>query len=200
VLATPGGERYLFYAADRLAAQRVGTAIVVQRMLGPDLVDGPAIPVILPGGDWQIFQRQRRIYGGVHDWHTCEGPFVVHRGSRYWCLYSGGRWETPSYGMGAAWAEHPAGPWHDVSRDAATVIRTLPGLANGPGHASVIRDDAGTDWLVYHAWDEAMTARRMHLDRLVWDEGGPRCLGPTVGEQPAPVTRQAGLEASSGRP
>ena len=184
-----GGRRYLYYAADRLDGARVGTAIVVQALVEPDRVDGSCRPVVMPGADWQIYQRQRPMYGAVYDWHTCEGPFVVWRESRYWCLYSGGSWQTESYGMGSTWADDPLGPWHDLSQDGPTVLRTAPGRAHGPGHASVITDLAGDDWLVYHAWDEAMTARRMHLDRLEWVDGRPVCRGPTLHEQPAPVGR-----------
>ncbi|WP_433304997.1 glycoside hydrolase family 43 protein [Actinoplanes sp. CA-030573] len=183
------GRHYLYYAADRTDRARPGTAIVVQELVEPDRVDGLCRPVVMPGADWQIYERGRSMYGAVYDWHTCEGPFVVRRGSRYWCLYSGGSWQTESYGMGSAWADDPRGPWHDVSRDGPTVIRTVSGRARGPGHASVITDLAGDDWLVYHAWDEAMTARRMHLDRLDWIDGTPVCRGPTLDEQPAPVGR-----------
>ncbi|MEU4690509.1 glycoside hydrolase family 43 protein [Actinoplanes sp. NPDC023714] len=182
------GNHYLYYAVDRLDGPRVGTAIVVQELVAPDRVGGPSRPVVLPGADWQIYQRGRAMYGAVHDWHTCEGPFVVSRGSRYWCLYSGGSWQTEAYGMGAAWADDPLGPWHEVSPDGPTVIRAAGG-ARGPGHASVITDLAGDDWLVYHAWDEAMTARRMCLDRLDWSGGAPVCRGPIVAEQQAPAGR-----------
>jgi beta-xylosidase len=183
------GNHYLYYAVDRTDRPRVGTVIVVQELVEPDRVDASCRPVVLPGADWQIYERQRSMYGAMYDWHTCEGPFVVRRESRYWCLYSGGSWQTESYGMGSSWADDPLGPWHDVSHDGPTVIRTAPGVARGPGHASVITDLAGDDWLVYHAWDEAMTARRMHLDRLDWSDGAPVCRGPTVHEQPAPVGR-----------
>jgi GH43 family beta-xylosidase len=188
VLAAPDGH-YLFYATDRLDTQRVGTAVVVRRLVAPDRVEAAWYPVAMPTADWQLFARGRAIHGGTYDWHTCEGPFVVRRGERWWCLYSGGSWQTDGYGMSASWAEHPLGPWHDLGEQGPTVIRTVPGRALGPGHASVVTDLAGQDWLAYHAWDEARTARRMCLDRLVWDDGTPVCLGPTVDDQPAPVTR-----------
>jgi len=39
------------------------------------------------------------MYGRVWDWHTLEGPFVRKHDGRYYCFYSGGRWETESYGV-----------------------------------------------------------------------------------------------------
>ena len=185
------GARYLFYAVDRLDAERVGTAIVVDRMVAGDRLAGDPQPVVVPSADWQLFLAGRTMYDVVYDWHTCEGPFVVHRRGRYWCLYSGGNWQRPSYGVSVAWAPHPLGPWTETPGDGPAVIRTRPGVAHGPGHASVVTDDAGTDWLVYHAWDPAGTARRMCLDRLDWTPAGPVCAGPSVTPRPAPVVTRA---------
>jgi hypothetical protein len=54
----------------------------------------------------------------------------------------------------------------------------------GPGHNCVAPGpDRRTDYIVYHAWDAAMRARRMFIDRLVWTPAGPRCDGPTLTEQ-----------------
>lgn len=133
------------------------SAGVARALPAPDRAEGDWVPVALPADDWQLFQRGRAIHGGTYDWHTCEGPSVVEHEGRFWCLYSGGSWQTEGYGMAAVWADHPLGPWHAAGAG-PTVIRTLAGRVVGPGHASVVADLAGTDWLAYHAWDEAMTA------------------------------------------
>lgn len=181
------GTWYLFYAVDRLEQERVGTAIVVDRMPSPGRLAGDPRAVVTPSSDWQLFLAGRTMYDAVHDWHTCEGPFVVHREGRYWCLYSGGNWQQPSYGVSVASAPHPLGPWTEEPGEVPRVIRTRPGVVLGPGHASVVTDAAGEDWLVYHAWDAEGTARRMCLDRLRWTPSGPTCDGPTSTPQPAPV-------------
>lgn len=183
------GAWYLYYAVDRLESDRVGTAVVVDRLLAPDRLAGHPRPVIVPSADWQLFLAGRAMYDAVYDWHTCEGPFVLHRQGGYWCLYSGGNWQRPSYGVSVASAPHPLGPWREEPSDGPLVVRTRPGAVHGPGHASVVADDAGTDWLVYHAWDPAGTARRMCLDRLDWTDDGPVCAGPTTDPQPAPTVR-----------
>lgn len=187
------GAWYLFYAVDRLAAARVGTAIVVDRLDGPDRLAGDPRPVVAATADWQLFLADRPMYGGTYDWYTCEGPFVVKRQDRYWCLYSGGNWQRPSYGVSVASAPHPLGPWTEEPGRGPTVIRTRPGVAHGPGHASVVTDGAGVDWLVYHAWDPGSTARRIFLDRLRWTPRGPVCAGPTTTPQgcPAPPATRA---------
>jgi len=183
------GGRYLFYCADRLVGERVGTVVLVDRMLDPTTLAGDPRPVVSPTADWQLFLRDRPMYGGVHDWFTCEGGFCVLRDGTYWCLYSGGNWQEPGYGVAAARAPSPLGPWTEEVGEAPAVIRTDPAHALGPGHASVVSDDAGQEWLVYHAWDLAGTARRMCIDPLVWTSTGPVCQGPSSGARPAPVVR-----------
>jgi hypothetical protein len=57
---------------------------------------GPIKTVLRAVGDWQIFERNRKIYDRVFEaWHTVEGPAVVFRDNRYYCFYSGGNWQTP---------------------------------------------------------------------------------------------------------
>ena len=178
------GTWWLYYARDLLEGERVGTSIAVDRLLAPDRLAGEPRPVLPPSADWQLYRRQRPMSGAVHDWHTLEGPFVRKRDGRYWCFYSGGNWTGEGYGVGVGVADAPEGPWREVS-EGPTVLRSVPGL-RGPGHCSVTEGPDGEDWLVYHAWDDAGTARRMCIDRLTWTPDGPRTDGPTVGPQPVP--------------
>lgn len=67
----------------------------------------------------------------------------------------------------------------------------------GPGHnAEIITDDAGTDWLLYHAIDKKIpylpvgaTRRPLMLDKLVWENGWPTIPGnqPGLENQKMPV-------------
>jgi GH43 family beta-xylosidase len=124
---------------------------------------------------WQRFEANRSMYGGTYDWHTLEGPFVRKHDGRYYCFYSGGRWENETYGVDYAVADNVLGPYFDEgSENGPRVLRTLPGELIGPGHNSVVRGPDGGDYIVYHAWDPRMTARRMFIDRLVWTNDGPR--------------------------
>jgi GH43 family beta-xylosidase len=184
------GQWYLFFAKD-FFDERVGTGIAVAPLAGDmmTLQDAPRT-VIRPSSDWHIFQRNRRIYGRLWEaWHTIEGPFVLHHKDLYYCLYSGGSWETMNYGVGFGVAEHPLGPYRDEwSLEGPAVLQGVPGRVLGPGHCSVVRwNDDRTDFLVYHAWDAESTARRMCIDPLEWvphPEGErPRCAGPTFEPQ-----------------
>lgn len=168
------GQWYLFYARDFLEGDRVGTALEVDRLRSMTQLEGNPRTVLRASADWQIFQRQREMYGGLHDWHTLEGPFVVRRNERYYLFYSGGNWQNPSYGVSYAVADHPLGPWSEPISDTPTVLRTIPGKLIGPGHNSVVVGPDGQDYLIYHAWDTAKTARRMCIDRLEWIGGEPK--------------------------
>jgi beta-xylosidase len=180
------GQWYLFYARDSLEGERVGTSLVVDRLVEMDRLAGEPIPVLFATADWQLFLRQRPMYGGTHDWHTLEGPFVVKRLGRYWCLYSGGAWTSAGYGVSYAVADHPLGPFAEPAADGPTVLRTRPDEVIGPGHNSVVVGPDGRDYIVYHAWDPEHTGRRMFIDRLDWTPDGPRTDGPTITAQPVP--------------
>ncbi|HWH37782.1 MAG TPA: glycoside hydrolase family 43 protein [Candidatus Limnocylindrales bacterium] len=181
------GRWYLYYARDRLEGDRAGTSLVVDELVEMDRLAGKPVTVLLPSADWQIFRRQRLMYGAVYDWHTLEGPFVVKRLGRYWCFYSGGAWTSEGYGVSYAVADSPLGPFAEPPADGPTVLRTRPGELIGPGHNSVVVGPDGADYIVYHAWDPRHRARRMCVDRLEWTTDGPRTLGPTTSPQPVPL-------------
>jgi beta-xylosidase len=173
------GQRYLFYARDFLdTAQgfRAGTGIAARRMKSmTELGEREAI-ILRARSDWQRFQSNRPMYGRAWDWHTLEGPFVRKHEGRYYCLYSGGRWETENYGVDYGVAEQVLGPYSDEgNEDGPRVLRTVPNQLIGPGHNSMtIGPDGETEFIVYHAWDKEMKARQMFLDPIVWTPAGPR--------------------------
>lgn len=178
------GQWYLFYARDFLELDegRAGTALAVARLESMTRVAREWNVVLRAQFDWQRFLARRPMYGGIYDWHTLEGPFVRKRNGRYYCLYSGGRWETDTYGVDFAVADLPMGPYRDTGNAAGPrVLRTAPGRALGPGHNSVVLGpDGRTDFMIYHAWGPDMKARRLCIDPIEWTTDGPRCPGPTT--------------------
>ena len=178
------GRWYLFFAKDYFD-ERAGTGLAVVP-LKADLLHaaGPPHVVLRANADWQIYERNRRLYGREWSaWHTVEGPCVVEHEGRYYCFYSGGNWQTHEYGVSYARAEHPLGPWEHAGEAGPIVLRERPGKVLGPGHNSVAVTRDGTEVLVYHAWDPSRHRRRMCIDRLAWTAEGPRCLGPTTTAQ-----------------
>lgn len=137
--------------------------------------------------------------------HGIEGPFVIARHGWYYFFYSGNKCCSypPHYATMVARSRHATGPFQRLAA-------TRPGLSSvilhrndrwaGPGHNSVIHDEAGQDWMFYHAISTRhpylpggnKAVRRVMLsDRIVYRNGWPTIAhrSPSVGWQPAPVTR-----------
>ncbi len=185
------GKWYLYYCRDFLdpdAEGRVGTGIVVDRLVDMTRLAGEHSTVVRPHAEWQVYERRREWYGRVWDWYTVEGASVRKHGGRYYCLYSGGAWREPNYGVSYVVADHPTGPFApETDVEGPGILRTSPGLVIGPGHASVVlAPDNAREYLVYHAWDPSHTSRQMRIDPLTWDGGGPVSPGPTLDPRPAP--------------
>lgn len=182
------GRWYLFFAKD-FFEERTGTGLAVVP-LTDDLLRaaGPSREVLRANADWQIYERDRPLYGKRWDaWHTVEGPCVVAHDGLYYCFYSGGNWQTRGYGVSYAVASHPLGPWTHADGVGPLVLKQQPGGLLGPGHNSyVLAPDGITGVIIYHAWDQARTARRMCIDRVVWTVNGPRCGGPSSTRQTLP--------------
>ena len=84
------------------------------------------------------------------DWegHLIEGPFVTIAGGRYWMFYAGNDFSTPAYGIGAAVADHPLGPYR--KQPEPLLKSTREWIA--PGHASVAPGLDGQPQLFFHAF------------------------------------------------
>lgn len=181
------GQWYLFYARDFLDQENglfAGTALVVDRLLNMTILAGEEKVVVRARNNWTLFKAQREMYGKILDWHTLEGPFVRKHEGEYFCFYSGGCYENESYGVDYAVGSSVMGPYADSGNETgARVLKTLAEKVIGPGHHSIAVGPDGRDYLVYHAWDHAMTGRRMCIDLLLWTEEGPRCAGPTWASQ-----------------
>lgn len=171
-----GGRLYLYWgsAGDPIWAQQ----------LGPDGLS-------LVGVRTAVLETSNRPFEGL-----IEGPWVVKRGGLYHLMYSGdaccGR--EPHYAVLDARAPTPLGPFE---RDPANPILAANERFNAPGHNAVVTDDAGTDWIVYHAMDrkEGSGLRFLLIDRLVWRDGWPVVndgRGPSVESTEAPVIKPAG--------
>jgi GH43 family beta-xylosidase len=171
------GRRYLFFARDVLDGSRPGTHLAVapldERM---QRFAGPAVPVLEPWADWQIYERDRPMYGSQWTWHTLEGPSVVRRHGRYWMTFSAGAWTGPGYAVTWAVADHPLGPWQRAP-DSAPPLLASDDVFIGPGHNSLTVAPDGADVIVFHSWDTTRRLRRMHVRRIEFTPDGPRLGG-----------------------
>lgn len=141
-----------------------------------------------------------------------EGPWVIKRGPYYYIFWSGDGYFPGEYAVSVARATSPLGPFERYTGN-PILIGDLTWAS--PGHNAIIRDDAGRDWIVYHAydWTDTGIGRMLMIDPLIWQDGWPRVRGrvPSVGlveDGPAwksdaiPLIEVAGgkpVEASSSR-
>lgn len=114
-----------------------------------------------------------------------EGAWVVRRGGYYYLFASGDNCCGPKahYGVFVARSRSATGPFTIRPRPRYLVVEGNRAWV-APGHNSVIRDDRGTDWMLYHAvdarhprskpGDEINTRRVMLLSPLEWRGGWPR--------------------------
>jgi beta-xylosidase len=124
-----------------------------------------------------------------------EAPTMWLQDGQYYLFYSGNVYAGEAYAVGYALCEGPLGPCADAEENPilASDMTRAP-LVVGPGHQTVIRDDAGDTWIVYHVWQVSSAGlrtdtRQVWLDRLLWVDGQPQVQGPTREAQPAPVIR-----------
>lgn len=172
------GAWWLFFATDLVEGERPGTVLAVQRLVDMTRLEGPMTTVLRATADWQRYERDRTIHGGVHDWHTLEGAAVLDDGDRCVLLYSGGNWQTPGYGVAVATAPTPEGPW--VEDTGGPVVTSASTGLVGPGHCSLLPDGAGGHHVFLHAWDPASERRRPHRMTLRIDDGHVTVDHPVV--------------------
>jgi len=185
------GSEWLFYSTRNPATSysdgTPGIGVVAERLDGRDRLVAPAVEVAFPSQRWE----------GRSDgtWYVNEGPFVVKRRGRYFCLFSGSTYQESGYGVGLAVADDVRGPWTKYPGNPIWVSN--PPLL-GPGHlALTLAPDGATTYLVYHSYlSEAAAAtpvnlfrsagRKVCLDRLYWAGDRPVLAGPTGAPQPRP--------------
>lgn len=101
-----------------------------------------------------------------------EGPWVIKRGEYYYMFVSGSNFVPGEYAVSVARATSPLGPFEYYR---GNPILQGDRLWASPGHNAVIQDDAGQDWIVYHAydWSDTGMGRLLLIDRLTWHDGWP---------------------------
>ncbi len=117
-----------------------------------------------------------------------EAPTLWKEGARYYLFFSANDFGSERYAVGYATCRRPLGPCEDAPDN--PILETACD-AVGPGHQSIVRDDDGETWLVYHAWPpdavgSEFPGRVLWIDRLVFAGGKPDVRGPTCRAQPLP--------------
>jgi arabinan endo-1,5-alpha-L-arabinosidase len=120
-----------------------------------------------------------------------EGAWVVRRGGWYYLFYSGDNCCGPKahYAVMVARSRSATGPYRTLAEAIGaqtSVILESNRRWTVTGHNAIVSDQAGRDWIVYHAVDpnrsrsnpaaEPNTRRIMLRDRIVWRNGWPRII------------------------
>ena len=137
-----------------------------------------------------------------------EGAYVVERNGRYYFFGSRGTCcdgADSTYHVVVGRSDSLEGPYanragQSLLHAAGTTILHGDGTFAGPGHNAVVRDAAGDDWMLYHAyerddpWQGEAPRRVLMLDRLVWRDGWPTVETRT----PSRVARAPTVGSSGG--
>jgi len=103
-----------------------------------------------------------------------EGPAVVRRGGWFYIFYSGNFCcaRECNYMMGVARSRKLLGPWE---KNPANPILQGNETWKCPGHGTVVQDERGRDFLLYHAYkadDFVYVGREAMLDEINWGADG----------------------------
>ncbi|MBM7551505.1 family 43 glycosylhydrolase [Thalassobacillus pellis] len=139
-----------------------------------------------------------------------EAAYVIRRNNSFYLFGSAGsccEGEKSGYHVVVGKSDSLLGPYVDkdgngLLQSKGTLVMTgnMPSEEGkvfvGPGHTSVVKDDEGTDWLIYHAieYDDSYlpngaTRRPLMIDPIIWKDGWPTVEGlvPSTEKQKAPV-------------
>lgn len=136
-------------------------------------------------------QKRREVAGGQY-----EATVVVKRDGWYYLIVSTGDYSKGgTYRLVVGRSQNLFGPYVDKDgNDMMSVHDELILQGNdtfsSPGHCSrIITDDAGQDWILYHAYPNDKDYRCLMLDRINWVDGWPVSPGlqPTSQSVDRPV-------------
>ena len=151
----------------------------------------------------KLVGKPRRLVREDAAWEGAlvEAPTLWKERGRYYLFFSANAFNTEDYAVGYATCRRPLGPCRDA-RDNPILESACRAL--GPGHQTVVEDDDGDTWFVYHAWPpeqvgSVVPGRLMWIDRLLWQNGRPVVRGPTCRQQAAPYPSRRQLNRRSRR-
>jgi beta-xylosidase len=155
------GELYLIWKEDANSVKKA-TPIWGQRMNEERTA--------LEGEKFELFRNVPNTWEGG----LVEGPALLKRGEYYYMFYAGdaccGR--ACTYGVGVARAKNLRGPWEKF---AGNPIMLKNQEWQCPGHGTVVTDQDGRDFFLYHAYNaksSVYAGRQGLLDEVIWGADG----------------------------
>ncbi|SDN89464.1 family 43 glycosylhydrolase [Alkalicoccus daliensis] len=188
--------------------------IDVPNSIDPQLFVDDGVPYLFWGswhGIWGIeltedgldYQGEKFQIAGT----DFEAPYILKREGEYIFFGSKGsccEGQFSEYRVAAGKADSLEGPYLDqqgvdLLQSSGTLLLSEGSQFVGPGHNAIITDEAGEDWIVYHAIDRdnpwigsGATRRPLMIDPIHWEDGWPVMENGTPGEgvQEGPVTQE----------
>jgi arabinan endo-1,5-alpha-L-arabinosidase len=179
------GKKYVFWGSfsDKPAQGTYGVELSADGKSVPDL----SKKFKIAAGDFEAVMIQKK------------GDYYYFLGSKESCC----EFENSKYHVRVGRSKSFFGPFLDQEgkdlkeRGAGTVLLHGNDQYAGPGHnARWVTDDAGNDWLLYHAISKTQprvptgaNRRVLMLDKLVWKNGWPEISNaePSLENRPAPL-------------
>ena len=154
------GERYLIWKEDGNSRKRP-TPLWIQKLSA----DGTRLV-----GDMKEIMRNDTDWEG----QLIEGPFVQRHADWWYLFYSGagccGR--GCNYALGVARSKNLLGPWE---KNPANPILSANAHWKCPGHGTIVSDEKGRDYLLYHSYETTnfiYVGRQGLLDEVTWASDG----------------------------
>lgn len=100
-----------------------------------------------------------------------EGPYMLKHEGKYYFMWSEGGYGGPDYRVAYAVADAVTGPFERRG----LILQKDDVVADGPGHHSIVQDDEGAYWIVYHRrilGDTVADHRVLAVDRFEFAEDG----------------------------
>jgi xylan 1,4-beta-xylosidase len=151
----------------------------------------------------KLIGEKREILRNETSWeaHLVEGPYLLRRGDWFYMFYSAdaccGR--RCNYKLGVARARKLLGPWE---RYIGNPILAGNEQWKCPGHGSVVQDQGGRTFLLYHAYETStfeFVGRQALLDEVTWNaEGWPAINGGKGPSSTAPSPSTAAQRRTPG--
>ncbi len=131
----------------------------------------------LAADDTTLYSLAQRVGGNT----AIEAPFIIQHGGYYYLFVSFDaccQGAASTYNVRVGRAEKITGPYVDQAgipllQGGGTLILSAYDRWRGPGHNGIYQDEAGTDWLVYHAYDaKEVGIPKLRIEAIRWDEAG----------------------------
>lgn len=138
-----GDKRWFYYSRDCsqyvYQGRRESHIYVVE--LDETLTKTVSQPTLIvhPEQDWE------KVTGDCR-WN--EGPFVIKQDGLYYLMYSSGFYASSTYSTGYAVSKSPLGPFVKATEN--PILKSVKGQLSGPGHNSVVTDENGKMYCVFH--------------------------------------------------